>query len=290
MSSRETLRRHHNIVTGSSRRRRPGFSQKIAQQALFVCWVITIVSIWLATDHGDDLSDDSFSTLNYGPPAIRRDAHQFLNHLSNTNVSFNVQIHEQDPIVDLSTVEALRPITYNNCCIPAIQMGTANPKDIKCFGTCYTERACSDPTYPYSSLEERQKYGQLVTLDTYETTLMKRRCLAEPDWLIPNVTWCSKSATGIYGSNLSPGCSLVSDSHGGPWQHVFIFPSAKLAFCGIPKGWHTKDTFIIFVAIYSSSLTNSLHSRSRHNKMDTIRTLRRRGQRLPLYSALQTRH
>lgn len=242
MISRETLGRYHNIDISTNRRRRHGFSQKIAQRALFVCWVITIVSIWLATDDGDDLSDSSFNTLNYGPPVVRRDAHQFANQ-SNKKVPFNIQIHVQDPIVNLPTTEALQPITYNNCCIPAILMGTANPKDIKCFGTCYNERACSDPTYPYSSLEERKKHGQLVTLDTYETSLTKRRCLAEPHWLIPNVTWCSKSATGIYGSNLSPGCSLVSDSHGGPWQHVFIFPSAKLAFCGIPKGWHTKDTF-----------------------------------------------
>eukprot|EP00804_Cyclotella_cryptica_P008387 CCRYP_003910-RA/>CCRYP_003910-RA protein AED:0.27 eAED:0.27 QI:476/1/1/1/1/1/3/193/521 len=241
MSSRHLVGRHHNIVISRNRIRRR-FSQQTAQRILFICWIITILSIWIATDGDEDISDSAFNTMNYGPPAIRKDAHQFVSHQSNNSQSdsFNMQIHVQDLILDPPTTEALRPISYNNCCIPAIMMGSANPNDIKCFGTCYNERACSDPTYPYSSLEEREKFGQLVTLDPYQINLTKCRCLAEPEWLIPNVTWCSKSAKGIYGSNPSPGCSLVSDSHGGPWQHVFVFPSAKLAFCGIPKVGITK--------------------------------------------------
>jgi hypothetical protein len=33
-----------------------------------------------------------------------------------------------------------------------------------------------------------------------------------------------------------PGCSQISEGGGsGPYQHLTLFPTAKLAFCGIPK-------------------------------------------------------
>ena len=135
--------------------------------------------------------------------------------------------------------EALHPITYNECCVPAIHANYGRPNDMKCFGTCYNERACHDPSYPYANMLERKKYGHLKELVGDERKLLRQRCVFKPEYLVPNVTWCSKQNSGndAFAPVPRPGCSLVTNGGGsGPWQNVFIFPRAKLAFCGIPKG------------------------------------------------------
>lgn len=229
-------RQNDNVVLNRSRRNRSQNSQSIAKRTLLICWAYTLIYIWFAPD-GTDVYDASlnsnFDSVFVGKPIVSgAESRHLTNHLN---------ARKPNQVSDSSALpEALYPITYNRCCIPAIMNGTTNPKDVQCFGTCYNQRACSDPSYPYSSQEERDTFGQLVKYEPHslQENITKQKCLVEPKWLVPNVTWCSKPTIEetVYGDTPSPGCSILSDAQGGPWQHVFVFPRAKLAFCGIPKG------------------------------------------------------
>ena len=53
-------------------------------------------------------------------------------------------------------LEALQPVTYRQCCIPPIS--NKSPDDVACFGTCYNERACTDPNFPYSSAKVKAMF------------------------------------------------------------------------------------------------------------------------------------
>jgi hypothetical protein len=114
--------------------------------------------------------------------------------------------------------------------------------------------------YPFETLEQKEKYGHLREVSATVFKELRDRCVYRPPRLVPNVTWCSNSdsaassstttinaqhededveetSSSVYGPVPEPGCSLATNGGGsGAWQHVFIFPSAKLAFCGIPKG------------------------------------------------------
>lgn len=138
--------------------------------------------------------------------------------------------------------EALAPITHDDCCVPAIYSDHGRPNDMQCFGTCYNERVCHDPSYPYKNMEERRKYGHLRELVGEDTrSNLRERCVYSPEYLVPNVTWCSNTNnsvnnSSVYGNVAKPGCSYVTNGGGsGPWQNVLLFPRTKLAFCGIPK-------------------------------------------------------
>ena len=65
-----------------------------------------------------------------------------------------------------------------------------------------------------------------------------------PEKLVPPVEWCQKPHVGAKNETAAhlvngippAGCSSITNGGGsGAFQHVIIFPSAKLAFCGIPK-------------------------------------------------------
>ena len=135
--------------------------------------------------------------------------------------------------------EALQPILYKDCCIPA--MSTSSPKDVPCFGTCYNEKACNDPIYPFTSADEKAMFPRAKI--TSEVKQQLRKECKSPKQLIPPVEWCQKpyveqnSSVAHLVENIPPaGCSSVGAGGGsGAFQHVLIFPSAKLAFCGIPK-------------------------------------------------------
>jgi hypothetical protein len=150
--------------------------------------------------------------------------------------------------------EAVQPITSNDCCVPAVYKETRFPTDIKCFGTCYNERACNDTSYPFASEEEKNQYPQLqLTLDV--RTKLRNRCVTNLTSLSPPVEWCGKtSLDDEYDEKTDsyppPGCSHTTNGGGsGAFQHVMIFPSAKLAFCGIPKVGITQWVqFLRFVA------------------------------------------
>jgi hypothetical protein len=337
-----------NITNGivTSDRSRSGISHQVAKRALLICWALAVGHIWLASDGidgpymDDNDVDERMRYEGYYSPIVHREA---VGHVEGHVNKLNVDVALDDGIIhtikgqrdnstryqhtesDMAAIpEALQHITYKNCCVPAIYKDYAKPNDIKCFGTCYNKRACNDLVYPYSSMEERQKFGNLKVIAGKERMVLRERCIYEPHYLMPNVTWCSQStelpddiaprgsdsespknssnqsASSTYGSIPEPGCSLVTSGGGsGPWQNVIVFPSAKLAFCGIPKGLSMqKHTPFRFSAGINDQQNDSFSffdpsphknlQRSRNNPMDTIRTFRRWCQRLPLSPTLQT--
>lgn len=250
--------------------RSEGSSTQLAKTVLIFCWFISVAHIWLASDGSDvffdttdydALVDEKLRLEGYAPPLDRvaNDAKReenlstmdsLLDDDSSTDglgAPTQNSLHRVDTELrntQQSTIpEALQPVTYDECCVPAIQAKKYDdPADMKCFGTCFNERACTDPSYPYANMEEMKKYGRLRDLAPAEKKEMRERCVYKPPWLVPNVTWCSGDDNridpdNVYGNVPEPGCSHATNGGGsGPWQHVFIFPSAKLAFCGIPKG------------------------------------------------------
>lgn len=255
-------------------------SSALAKRILLSCWLLSITYIWIASE------DSSFDTIDHEwmldeQSRIEEGYHHHRADPLDRHANL-LQEEERPPEMEgsndtnddddgssadstkattahtykLSKIpEALRPITYNECCVPAIQIDThPTPKDMQCFGTCYNERACSDPLYPFETVELKEKYGHLRNVTSLTFKELKDRCVLHPPWLVPNVTWCSHSdldltsassaaqdddeaTASVYGHVPEPGCSLASNGGGsGAWQHVFILPSAKFAFCGIPKG------------------------------------------------------
>jgi hypothetical protein len=222
------------------------------------------------------------------------------------SVNDNLSRNENAITDDREIPEAIQPITFNDCCVPAIKgEDFRKPKDIDCFGTCYNERACTDPSYPYSSIEEKEKFGDLRVLKERERKSTMNRCVYHPEYLVPNVTRCSRETSiiendaqvsknsssfdpeAIYGSIPHPGCSLVTNGGGsGPWQHVFVFPSAKLAFCGIPKVGITQVCSPLLA--YLPYLRFSSRSSCSNLAVDQIFTIRCRRQRLSGPTTLQT--
>jgi hypothetical protein len=139
-------------------------------------------------------------------------------------------------------IDALQPITFKECCIPASLKRSKNPSDVNCFGTCFTERACDDMVYPFNSAEEKEQFPSKNM--TLKDRLIRRLECMSPDTLTPPSEWCQKphmdtkrgSSAHLVNGIPPAGCSIASNSGGsGPFQHVILFPSAKLAFCGIPK-------------------------------------------------------
>ena len=139
-------------------------------------------------------------------------------------------------------IEALQPISSEKCCIPAALKQSKNPDDVDCFGTCYTERACDDMIYPFNSVEEKKLFPS-IQLTEEGRNIRRFECMS-PKKLTPPVKWCQKpyrdtekGTPAHLVKGIPPaGCSKSASSGGsGAFQHVIIFPSVKLAFCGIPK-------------------------------------------------------
>jgi hypothetical protein len=139
-------------------------------------------------------------------------------------------------------VEALQSTTFEQCCIPAALSRTRDPKDKNCFGTCYTERACTDPVYPFRSAEERALFPP-ANRTQGDKKRLKYACNS-PESLRPPVAWCQAprgdrengTAARLVDGIPPAGCSGVTHGGGsGAFQHALLFPGAKLAFCGIPK-------------------------------------------------------
>ena len=136
-------------------------------------------------------------------------------------------------------LEALQPVTYRQCCIPPIS--NKSPDDVACFGTCYNERACTDPNFPFSSAKEKAMFP--MSDPTPFGNRQLRKLCQHPEKLTPPMKWCQqpfviKNRTEAYLVDEIPpaGCSTTSNAGGsGAFQHVLLFPKHKLAFCGIPK-------------------------------------------------------
>jgi len=120
-----------------------------------------------------------------------------------------------------------------------------------CTGICYTPEACDDMIFPFQNEEEKRVYwGDLNAREGFNSwkNTTKDECL-KPKRLVPPVHWNTTSPFPFSDSLPPPGCSHYTGGGGsGAFQNLFIIPSAKLAFCGIPKNGHTNWLqFIRFV-------------------------------------------
>lgn len=104
--------------------------------------------------------------------------------------------------------------------------------------TCYTERACfENTTFPFASLQQANYFRRA---DSSNTTLVKQHrqaCFAASHGSLVNTSWCSKNQPVPY----PRGCSKFNmGTRSGPWDRVYLFVDAQLAFCGVPKAGITR--------------------------------------------------
>lgn len=151
------------------------------------------------------------------------------------NGSDNEDMNASNPIP-----EALQSVTFKECCSPKF-VGPDVPGK-PCLGTCFSERACNDTNYPFASFEEKEFMKKREVTGVFRREL-RNVCTSHTH--PPPLEWCQKprfnysstNAPTYLVNNIPPiGCSYTSHGAGsGAFQNVIIFPSAKLAFCGIPK-------------------------------------------------------
>jgi len=138
---------------------------------------------------------------------------------------------------------ALRPSNFTWCCT---QLSTKT-KQIRSpyYATCHTEQACENNTlYPFRS-EYEKKFLEPYILPVADKADYRRICREAANELKPNVTWCKIEPSGdrnastfsIPQSFYPTGCSYYNGMGGdsGPYDRLLLFPTHKLAFCGIPK-------------------------------------------------------
>ncbi|KAL7521008.1 hypothetical protein ACHAWX_005702 [Stephanocyclus meneghinianus] len=154
-----------------------------------------------------------------------------------------------------------------SCCEMAALKGKApTPKNIQCEGICHTERACKDPLYPFETQADATFFRE-KTWNATNLPQLRKKCTEKNRLLNPPFQWCRQWMVADYANHSEnvetlkreidwsrlaqhnhkninplqadlppPGCSRTSEGGGsGPFQHLTLFPSAKLAFCGIPK-------------------------------------------------------
>jgi len=147
-------------------------------------------------------------------------------------------------------VEALRPATSQKCCIPKVYQERNNPKDVDCFGTCYNERACHDPNFPFDSAEEKAEFPMANVTNSMRRGMM-RECKS-PKPMMPPVEWCQAPTTVGDDDNAEEdgttqnqahlvrgippaGCVHATNGGGsGAFQHgkMIVFPTLCIrAFC-----------------------------------------------------------
>ena len=148
---------------------------------LAASWLLMIVHIyifWYAPDRNDAFIDDP----SFGEPEIESSETRTEDDTTKDTI--------QRPMIE---IEALQPVTFQKCCIPAAYKGIKPPNDHDCFGgTCYNERACNgnDTIYPFISVDEKNMFPQSqYTEDTKK--VLRKECL-NPNRLVPPVEWCQK--------------------------------------------------------------------------------------------------
>jgi hypothetical protein len=169
---------------------------------------------------------------------------------------------------------ALQPVTFPNCCP---MMHHRPPKKPRCGEVCLTPHACNNSLYPYDST---QQIHFLRPRSQENRDILRKKCKQRNSLLNPPYQWCQHwrndsimqanqrnddngtaiSATTTtfldpYAANLPPpGCSLFNNGGGsGSYQHLILFPSVKMAFCGIPKGEIRKKIQSSFCHCYEVS-------------------------------------
>jgi hypothetical protein len=153
---------------------------------------------------------------------------------------FNNGSDNEDVNASNQIPEALQPLTSKKCCFPKFLLNV--PSDVKCKGTCFSERACNDTNYPFASSAEKEFMKKREVTKMFHREL---RSVCSSHTHPPPIEWCqrphlnsrSNSTPTYLVNNIPPtGCTYSFHARGsGAFQHVIIFPSAKLAFCGIPK-------------------------------------------------------
>ena len=190
-------------------------------------WLLVIRSHWYNGEDKEFIIDDP----SFGVPIALAEyypnnnqvrytpMHKFSNsHAINLDITIPKNITHKG---NESMVEALQPVTSNDCCIPAIFKHSHTPKDVPCYGTCYNERACADINYPFNSAEEMDMFP-LVEPSPDGLKQLKKECKS-PSNMVPPMQWCQKKSNKDekYGvpahlvDRIPPaGCSFASNSGG----------------------------------------------------------------------------
>lgn len=150
----------------------------------------------------------------------------FMNGLSNKTAP-----QLQDIITALNyTPEALLPVTFDKCC----GEGATDYERV-----CLTEQACrNDTLYPFRSQQEKKMHSWWKP--TREEKLKHlQTCQQANAQMQPPTKWCSHDDNST--TQFPMGCSHYSMGGGsGPYDRLLLFPSGKLAFCGVPKAGITQ--------------------------------------------------
>ena len=158
--------------------------------------------------------------------------------------------------------------------------GHARPSLVSCHQTCYTERACTDPYYPFTSRQEKEYFRAVP--EPKNLTAVCDAYMDQERKTAATTTWCPMSSSlssssflttasskGNNNKNTSPpmdgpngieipfGCSRNSmGERSGPFDRMVIIPQGKLALCGIPKvgitQWIKFARFVLGAADYQS--------------------------------------
>ena len=158
-----------------------------------------------------------------------------------------------DDVVSTQLPAALQPISFPSCCTQRSQDAKVLKDPWKL--TCHTPQACVKNTlYPFQSEEERD-FLQSYPYNSDSMTERRKTCKEAADRFNPEITWCKLNTSDTIASRswaatkgvsfpesfYPTGCSSFSMSGGsGPYDRLLIFPSHKLAFCGIPKSGITR--------------------------------------------------
>ena len=174
-----------------------------------------------------------------------------------------------DTMGDISRKEGGKDIQTQQCCS---HWGQRKPRGNKktdkksggntrmCTGICFTPEACDDMAYPFRSIEERKDYWIQESVRKNFASYYPNRTSVEcmkPKRIRPPINWNTTSTFPFPDDLPPPGCSHFTGSGGsGPYQNLIIIPSAKLAFCGIPKvgitNWLQFIRFVMGAHDYAS--------------------------------------
>jgi hypothetical protein len=169
-----------------------------------------------------------------------------------------------DAMGDIKRGKGGKDIQKQQCCS---HWGQRKPREKKsggnsrmCTGICFTPEACDNMAYPFRSIEERKEYWFQKNVRKNFASYYPNRTAVEcmkPKRLVPPINWNTTKQFPFADDLPPPGCSHFTGSGGsGPYQNLIIIPSAKLAFCGIPKvgitNWLQFVRFVMGAHDYAS--------------------------------------
>lgn len=190
---------------------------------------------------------------------------------TNDGMARSVSIIQENKVpsalkLDGSKLTVIKEDSSANCCHLKAHQKHRNQKRKPpgtCTAMCFTPTACDDELFPFSNQTEKNFFQGIK--DTRNATElvewklnMRIQCLNHKaqDYK-PSNRWNTTAAFPFENHGLPPtGCSVVSGGAAGAFQNLFVIPSAKLAFCGIPKvgitNWLQFIRFVMGAHDYSS--------------------------------------